>query len=119
LRRASASLSSASAPTLRIAEVSKLILRVISTGSAVARQQVQGGANLLDVNSGRRDDRLGGGYGSIPNLTGSEPEIARIPPVVDSSKWSVIEAGLKCPGKSVVNSISLKTAKKTFSGKPD
>src|SRR5258707_1341830 len=49
------------------------------------------------------------------NLIGSEPEIARIPIVIDSSKWSVIEAGLKCvQGKSVVNSISLKNGEEEF-----
>src|SRR6266513_1557353 len=95
---------------------SKLILAGdFDEALAVARQQVQGGANLLDVNM---DDGIMHSEASrirFLNLIGSEPEIARIPIVIDSSKWSVIEAGLKCvQGKSVVNSISLKNGAEEF-----
>ncbi len=95
---------------------SKLILAGDFDGAlAVARQQVQGGANLLDVNM---DEGMIDSEAAIIrflNLIGSEPEIARIPIVIDSSKWSVIEAGLKCvQGKAVVNSISLKNGEEEF-----
>src|SRR6059036_4383881 len=95
---------------------SKLILAGdFDQALAVARQQVQGGANLLDVNmdEGMLDSEAA--MVRFLNLIGSQPEIARIPIVVDSSKWSVIEAGLKCvQGKSVVNSISLKNGEEEF-----
>src|SRR5437763_107535 len=95
---------------------SKLILAGDFDGAlAVARQQVQGGANLLDVNmdEGMLDSEAA--MVRFLNLIGSEPEITRIPIVIDSSKWSVIEAGLKClQGKSVVNSISLKNGEQDF-----
>jgi len=95
---------------------SKLILAGDFDGAlAVARQQVQGGANLLDVNmdEGMLDSEAA--MVRFLNLIGSEPEITRIPIVIDSSKWSVIEAGLKClQGKSVVNSISLKNGEEDF-----
>ncbi len=95
---------------------SKLILAADFEGAlAVARQQVQGGANLLDVNM---DEAMIDSEASMIrflNLIGSEPEITRIPIVIDSSKWSVIEAGLKClQGKAVVNSISLKNGEEEF-----
>src|SRR5213596_3673980 len=95
---------------------SKLILAGDFEGAlAVARQQVQGGANLLDVNM---DEGMIDSEASMTrflNLIGAEPEIARIPIVIDSSKWSVIEAGLKCvQGKAVVNSISLKNGEDEF-----
>jgi 5-methyltetrahydrofolate--homocysteine methyltransferase len=95
---------------------SKLILAGDFEGAlAVARQQVQGGANLLDVNM---DEAMIDSEASMTrflNLIGSEPEIARIPIMIDSSKWSVIEAGLKClQGKAVVNSISLKNGEDEF-----
>jgi 5-methyltetrahydrofolate--homocysteine methyltransferase len=95
---------------------SKLILAGDFEGAlAVARQQVQGGANLLDVNM---DEGMIDSEASMTrflNLIGSEPEIVRIPIVIDSSKWSVIEAGLKCvQGKAVVNSISLKNGEEEF-----
>ena len=95
---------------------SKLILAGDFEGAlAVARQQVQGGANLLDVNM---DEAMIDSEASMIrflNLIGSEPEIARIPIMIDSSKWSVIEAGLKClQGKAVVNSISLKNGEDEF-----
>ncbi len=81
----------------------------------VARQQVLGGAQIIDVNM---DEGLLDGVAAMPrflNLLGSEPEIARIPVMVDSSDWAVIEAGLKTlQGKGVVNSISLKDGEDTF-----
>ncbi|NDB96191.1 MAG: methionine synthase, partial [Verrucomicrobia bacterium] len=82
---------------------------------AVARQQVEAGANLIDINF---DEALLDGEASMIrflNLIGSEPEISRVPFVLDSSKWSVLEAGLQCvQGKGVVNSISLKEGEKVF-----
>ncbi len=95
---------------------SKLILAGDFDGAlAVARQQVQGGANLLDVNMDEGMIDSEAAMVRFLNLVGSEPEIARIPIVIDSSKWTVIEAGLKCQqGKSVVNSISLKNGEEDF-----
>src|SRR5213082_3341913 len=95
---------------------SKLILAGDFDGAlAVARQQVQGGANLLDVNMDEGMIDSEAAMIRFLNLIGSEPEIARIPIVIDSSKWSVIEAGLKCvQGKAVVNSISLKNGEEEF-----
>ena len=81
----------------------------------VARQQVANGAQILDVNM---DEGLIDSEKAMVrflNLIASEPDIARIPVMVDSSKWSVIEAGLKClQGKGVVNSISLKEGEEVF-----
>jgi len=81
----------------------------------VARQQVENGAQILDVNM---DEGLIDSEQAMVrflNLIAAEPDIARIPIMVDSSKWSVIEAGLKClQGKGVVNSISLKEGKEVF-----
>src|SRR2546423_13222857 len=95
---------------------SKLILAGDFEGAlAVARQQVQGGANLLDVNMDEGMIDSEAAMIRFLNLIGSEPEIARIPIVIDSSKWSVIEAGLKCvQGKAMVNSISLKNGEEEF-----
>jgi 5-methyltetrahydrofolate--homocysteine methyltransferase len=95
---------------------SKLILGGDFDGAiAVARQQVQGGANLLDVNMDEGMIDSEAAMVRFLNLIGSEPEITRIPIVIDSSKWSVIEAGLKCvQGKAVVNSISLKNGEEEF-----
>ncbi|MGC1321308.1 MAG: methionine synthase [Candidatus Udaeobacter sp.] len=95
---------------------SKLILAGDFDGAlTVARQQVQGGANLLDVNMDEGMIDSEAAMVRFLNLIGSEPEIARIPIMVDSSKWSVIEAGLKClQGKAVVNSISLKNGEEEF-----
>ena len=95
---------------------SKLILAGdFEAALAVARQQVKGGANILDVNM---DEGMIDSEASMTrflNLIGSEPEIARVPIMIDSSKWSVIEAGLKCvQGKAVVNSISLKNGEEEF-----
>jgi 5-methyltetrahydrofolate--homocysteine methyltransferase len=81
----------------------------------VALDQVRGGANLIDVNmdEGMLDSEQA--MTTFLNLIATEPEIARVPVVVDSSKWSVIEAGLKCvQGKPVVNSISLKEGEGDF-----
>jgi 5-methyltetrahydrofolate--homocysteine methyltransferase len=95
---------------------SKLILAGDFEGAlAIARQQVQGGANLLDVNMDEAMIDSEAAMVRFLNLIGSEPEIARIPIVIDSSKWTVIEAGLKCvQGKTVVNSISLKNGEEEF-----
>ena len=82
---------------------------------AIARQQVENGANIIDVNL---DDPLLDAEELMPkllNLMLSEPEVARLPIMIDSSKWSVLEAGLKClQGKGVVNSISLKEGEEEF-----
>jgi len=81
----------------------------------VALDQVRSGANLLDVNmdEGMLDSEKA--MTRLLNLIATEPEIARVPIVIDSSKWSVIEAGLKCvQGRSVVNSISLKEGEADF-----
>ena len=95
---------------------SKLILSDDFDGAlAVARQQVQGGANMLDVNMDEGMIDSEAALTRFLNLIASEPEIARIPIMIDSSKWSVIEAGLKCvQGKAVVNSISLKNGEEEF-----
>jgi len=95
---------------------SKLILNGDFDGAlAVARQQVQGGANILDVNMDEGMIDSEAAMTRFLNLIASEPEISRIPIMIDSSKWSVIEAGLKCvQGKAVVNSISLKNGEEEF-----
>ena len=95
---------------------SKLILGDDFDGAlAVAQQQVQGGANMLDVNMDEGMIDSEAAMTRFLNLIASEPEIARIPIMIDSSKWSVIEAGLKCvQGKAVVNSISLKGGEEEF-----
>jgi 5-methyltetrahydrofolate--homocysteine methyltransferase len=83
--------------------------------AAVALQQVRGGANLLDVNMDA--DLLDGEQAmtGFLNLIATEPDVARIPIMIDSSRWSVLEAGLKCvQGKGVVNSISLKEGDEPF-----
>ena len=81
----------------------------------VARDQVAGGANIIDVNmdEGLLDSEAA--MTTFLHLIGSEPSIAKLPIMVDSSKWSVLEAGLKClQGKGVVNSISLKEGEEAF-----
>ncbi|HEU5405621.1 MAG TPA: methionine synthase [Gaiellaceae bacterium] len=81
----------------------------------VALEQVRGGANLLDVNMDA--DLLDGerAMTTFLNLVATEPEVARIPIMIDSSRWSVLEAGLKCvQGKGVVNSLSLKEGEEPF-----
>lgn len=81
----------------------------------VALDQVRGGANLLDVNMDEGLLDAEQAMTTFLNLLATEPEVARIPIMVDSSKWSVIEAGLKCvQGKGVVNSISLKEGEEDF-----
>ena len=82
---------------------------------AVARQQVENGAQIIDVNmdEGMLDSEKA--MVTFLNLIASEPDISRIPIMIDSSKWTVIEAGLKCvQGKAVVNSISLKEGEEQF-----
>ncbi len=75
----------------------------------VALEQVQGGANILDVNMDADLLDSERAMTTFLNLIATEPEIARIPIMVDSSRWSVLEAGLKClQGKGIVNSLSLK-----------
>src|ERR671913_2311686 len=82
---------------------------------SVARQQVENGAQILDVNM---DDALLDGVKAMTtflNLVQSEPDIARIPIMIDSSKFEIIEAGLKCvQGKCIVNSISMKEGEAKF-----
>jgi len=81
----------------------------------VAREQVEGGAQIIDVNM---DEGMLDGEASMKrflNLMAAEPDISRIPVMIDSSKWTIIEAGLKCvQGKGVVNSISLKEGENQF-----
>src|SRR5207249_10448617 len=82
---------------------------------AVAKQQVENGAQLIDVNMDEAMLDSEKAMTTFLNLVASEPDIARVPVMIDSSKWSVIEAGLKCvQGKGVVNSISLKEGEDKF-----
>ncbi len=87
----------------------------LETAVSVAEQQVLNGANVIDVNM---DEGLIDSQAMMTrflNLIGAEPAIAKVPVMVDSSKWSVIEAGLKClQGKAIVNSISLKEGEENF-----
>jgi 5-methyltetrahydrofolate--homocysteine methyltransferase len=81
----------------------------------VARQQVEAGAQIIDVNmdEGLLDSEKA--MSTFLNLIASEPDISRVPIMIDSSKWSVIEAGLKCvQGKPIVNSISMKEGEGPF-----
>ncbi|MBC3932396.1 methionine synthase [Undibacterium curvum] len=82
---------------------------------AVARQQVENGAQIIDINM---DEAMLDSLAAMTrflNLIASEPDIARVPIMIDSSKWSVIEAGLKCvQGKAIVNSISMKEGEAEF-----
>ena len=81
----------------------------------VALEQVRGGANVLDVNMDADLLDSEQAMTTFLNLVATEPEIARVPIMVDSSKWSVLEAGLKCiQGKGIVNSISLKEGEEAF-----
>ena len=99
---------------------SKAFLRMIKEGDfesalAVALDQVEGGAQIIDVNMD--EGMIDGKEAMIKflNLIASEPDIARVPIMIDSSKWEIIEAGLKCiQGKGVVNSISLKEGEENF-----
>ncbi len=99
---------------------SRAFLRMIKDGDfdsalAVARDQVEGGAQIIDINM---DEGMIDGQEAMVkflNLIASEPDIARVPIMIDSSKWEIIEAGLKCiQGKGVVNSISLKEGEEKF-----
>ena len=86
-----------------------------ATAVAVARQQVDNGAQIIDVNmdEGMLDSEKA--MVTFLNLIASEPDVARLPIMIDSSKWTVIEAGLKCvQGKAVVNSISMKEGEESF-----
>lgn len=99
---------------------SRMFLRLIKEGDfenavEVALEQVRGGAQVLDINM---DEGMIDGVQAMTrflNLLASEPEISRIPFMVDSSKWEIIQAGLKCiQGKAIVNSISLKEGEEEF-----
>src|SRR5690606_33407306 len=82
---------------------------------AIARQQVEGGAQIIDVNmdEGMLDSEQA--MVKFLNLIASEPDIAKLPIMIDSSRWSVIRAGLQClQGKGIVNSISLKEGEEEF-----
>lgn len=99
---------------------SPLFAKLIKAGNfdealSVARQQVENGANIIDINfdEGMLDSKACMTH--FLNLIASEPDIARVPIMVDSSKWEVLEAGLKCmQGKAIVNSISLKEGEAKF-----
>ncbi|MDE2028239.1 MAG: methionine synthase, partial [Candidatus Omnitrophica bacterium] len=99
---------------------SKQFARLIIGGKydealVVARQQVDNGAQIIDVNMDEAMLNSVEAMTKFLNLIASEPDIARVPVMIDSSKWSVIEAGLKCvQGKSIVNSISLKEGEAAF-----
>ncbi len=89
-------------------------------GLVVARQQVENGANIIDINfdEGLLDSEAC--MTRFMNLVAAEPDICRVPIMIDSSKWSVIEAGLKCSqGKCIVNSISLKEGEEAFLAKAE
>ena len=81
----------------------------------IAREQVNGGAQIIDINM---DEGMIDGVAAITkfiNLIAAEPDISRVPVMIDSSKWEIIEAGLKLiQGKGVVNSISLKEGEETL-----
>ena len=99
---------------------SKAFARMILEGRyedalAVARQQVENGAQIVDVNMDEAMLDSQAAMVRFLNLMATEPDIARVPVMIDSSKWSVIEAGLRCvQGKSVVNSISMKEGVEEF-----
>ncbi len=99
---------------------SKAFARMILNGQyeeavGVARQQVENGAQIIDVNMDEAMLDSAAAMTRFLNLIAAEPDIARVPVMIDSSKWSVIEAGLKCvQGKSIVNSISLKEGEEEF-----
>lgn len=99
---------------------SKRFARLIKDGDfttalEVALEQVRGGANVLDVNMDEAMLDSEAAMTRFLNLIAAEPEISRVPVMIDSSKWSVIEAGLKCvQGKAIVNSISMKEGEADF-----
>ena len=85
------------------------------TAISVALEQVEGGAQIIDVNMDEGMLDSAAAMTRFLNLIAAEPDIARVPVMVDSSKWSVIETGLKCiQGKGIVNSISLKEGEEQF-----
>src|SRR6185369_56357 len=94
----------------------KLVLAGVYAGAVeVARQQVQNGAQMIDVNMDEAMLDSKAAMVRFLNLIAGEPDIARVPVMIDSSKWTVIEAGLKCvQGKPVVNSISMKEGEAEF-----
>ncbi|MFX1735711.1 methionine synthase [Paraburkholderia sp. A1RI_3L] len=99
---------------------SKAFARMILNGQfdealAVARQQVENGAQVIDINMDEAMLDSKAAMVRFLNLIASEPDIARVPIMIDSSKWDVIEAGLQCvQGKAIVNSISLKEGEEAF-----
>jgi 5-methyltetrahydrofolate--homocysteine methyltransferase len=99
---------------------SKAFARMILNGQfdealVVARQQVENGAQVIDINMDEGMLDAVAAMTHFLNLVASEPDIARVPVMIDSSKWSVIEAGLKCvQGKAIVNSISMKEGEDEF-----
>ncbi len=99
---------------------SKMFARLILNGDyaeavSVARQQVENGAQIIDINMDEAMLDSQAAMARFVNLLASEPDISRVPLMIDSSKWDVIEAGLKCvQGKAVVNSISLKEGEEPF-----
>jgi 5-methyltetrahydrofolate--homocysteine methyltransferase len=99
---------------------SKQFARLILAGEyeqaiAVARQQVENGAQVIDINMDEAMLDSEAAMVRFLNLIASEPDIARVPIMIDSSKWSVIEAGLRCvQGKAIVNSISMKEGEAEF-----
>jgi 5-methyltetrahydrofolate--homocysteine methyltransferase len=99
---------------------SKAFARLVLAGQfgdalAVARQQVDNGAQVIDINMDEAMLDSAGAMVRFLNLIAGEPDIARVPVMIDSSKWSVIEAGLKCvQGKAIVNSISMKEGEAEF-----
>jgi len=97
-------------------QFAKLVLEGrLAEGLEVARQQVENGAQILDVNMDEAMLDSAAAMRSFLNLLAAEPDISRVPIMIDSSKWSVIEAGLQCvQGRSVVNSISLKEGEAEF-----
>jgi 5-methyltetrahydrofolate--homocysteine methyltransferase len=99
---------------------SKAFARLILAGDypgalVVARQQVENGAQVIDINMDEAMLDSEKAMGTFLRLVAAEPDIARVPIMIDSSKWSVIEAGLKCvQGKAIVNSISMKEGEAEF-----
>ena len=85
------------------------------TALDVARQQVENGAQIIDINMDEAMLDSKQAMITFLNLIASEPDISRVPIMIDSSKWEIIEAGLKCvQGKAIVNSISLKEGEEIF-----
>src|SRR5204863_5901255 len=99
---------------------SKQFARLILAGDydtalSIARQQVEAGAQAIDINMDEAMLDSEAAMVRFLNLIAAEPDISRVPVMIDSSKWSVIEAGLKCvQGKPIVNSISMKEGEEAF-----